>query len=244
MSASKEKHPTMKPEAKRPEDPPEAAEGEGKRLHERLRWAVQARFIGLLSTSIALLERLKKRVGGAEEEEEYGARPHHPRAGPLPQETVEAPPRRRRLRKFLLALVVLGLTSLLATGISYRLFSKLLRDQAAKIERQQQDMTGYRLNEQQQANKIAGIMRMLDAERARRQDAEKRLAELDAVPKANASAAEPAKEKRLGTSNDTETFRSPQASTSKPRTDAKLTNCTLVDGDVGALKRCLKGLDR
>ncbi|OIR03064.1 hypothetical protein GALL_148420 [mine drainage metagenome] len=236
----------MKPETARPEDPPGAAESSGKRPHGRLRRSVQARFIALLTAAIARLERLKRRAGGAEEEE-YDARPHHPKATPLPQEPVEAlPPRRHRLRNFLLVLGILVLTGLLGTGISYRVFSKMIRDQAAKIESQQQDITSYQLEEQQQADKIAGIMRMLDAERGRRQDAEKRLAELaakavEAAPKDKASAAEPAKERRSGTAK---AIRSPRDATFKPTTAAKATSCTLVDGDVEALKRCLKGFDR
>ena len=239
----------MKPETARPEDPPGAIESGGKRPPGRLRRSVQARFIALLAAAIALLERLKRRAGGAAEEE-YDARPHHPKAAPPPQEPVEAlPPRRHRLRNFLLVLGVLMLTGLLGTGVSYRLFSKMIRDQAAKIESQQQDITSYQLEEQQQADKIAGIMRMLDAERARRQDAEKRLAELaakaaEAAPKEQASAAEPAKEQRSGTTNATKAIRPTRAATVKPTTAAKVTSCTLVDGDVEALKRCLRGFDR
>ena len=243
MSAPLEKHAAMKPESTRSEDPPEGGETKGGRRHGRFKGLAQARLIGLLAAAIAFLEKLKQRLGGAQEEPNER---HHIKAAPLPQAPAEAqPPRRHRRRNVLLILGAVLLTGFLSAGVAYRLFSKMVRDQAAKIESQQQDINAYQLEEQQQATRIADTMRLLDAERARRLDAEKRLADTAAKPaetdtKANGSAAEPVK----GRGGDANTVSSFQTSTFKPPEAAKVTNCNLVANDVEALKRCLEEFNR
>ncbi len=233
----------MKPEPTRATDPSEEAETEGEARPGRLKKWAQTRSAVLLAAAIAHLTRLKQRLGG-DQEDEPGER-HRFKAVPPPPTPAEAPPpRRKRLRKFLSILTALVLAGLLGTGIAYRLFSKLLRDQTAKIASQRQDINAYQLEEQQQAARIADTLRTLDAERAARLSAERRLADSEAkraetaAPKAIASEVQPIKGK-TGTGDTSNTVRSFQSGAFRPPT-AKLSNCDLVANDVAALKTCLE----
>ena len=233
----------MKPESTQAADPAEEAETEGARRPGRLKKWAQTRSAALLGAVIARLTKLKQRLGSDQEDEPEER--HRFKAAPPPTTSAEAhPPRRRRLRKFLLILTALVLTALLGTGVAYRLFSKLLRDQTAKIESQRQDINAYQLEEQQQAARIADTLRMLDAERAARLNAEKRLADSEAkraeaaAPKAIGSAAQPIKGE-TGAGSASNAVRSFQSGAFRPPA-AKVTNCDLVTNDVAALKTCLE----
>ena len=195
----------------------------------------------VLAAGIAFLQRFKQRFKGSadDEEETEGRRDVKPAAE---QQAETAPAPRRRLRSFLVMLGVGLLAGGLSMGAAYSLLSKVLKDQSAKLESQQQDLSALQLQEQAQSVKLAELMKKLDVEQMKRLEAEKKLAEIDVKrleTAAKEGAALPQQESEV-----TRSLRPSRSSTFRPPAPAKVIDCNVLGGDPAALKRCLDEFNR
>ena len=112
-----------------------------------LRTKVRARVTAVLDAGIALLQRLRRKVGGVQDAEEGEDRPGSRRDQPrergrtaTPEPVAEVPKPRRRLRAFLITLGVLLLGGVAGGAVAYIQFQKQLGVQLQEKQRLQAEL--------------------------------------------------------------------------------------------------------
>lgn len=231
------------------EAPPDEQAPAGPRWHARLKHRLQARVIVVADAGIAALQGFKTRAGA---QEETGAERRRDSHALEPERAVEAPAPKRRLRRFLIQVMLMLIAGIIGMSFSYRLLSTMLTDQVDRIRAQRDELRADNLADQEKAAQLAKIMKSLDAEHARRIELEQRLSEPAAQgPKAdtppNEAGAEdrpPAQKQELSRSG---AVAAPsQASTFSPSAPQKTGNCDLTAGgnSPDALKHCIDAFNR
>ncbi len=195
------------------------------------------RWYGRLKRLLAFLEKRKASAGDSEEPEARG----HGKSAPASQEEVPPVPR-RRLRGFLLMSAGALAAGSIGAGITYSRLSTIVQEQAAKLERQKQEIRALGLQEQAHALKLAEVTARLDAEHALRLKAEsgdgagaQPLAATNTAP-----LAAPQQQTAAGSRSPSPS----RGSTFRPPAAPKVTDCNLSGGDADALKRCLDDFNR
>lgn len=240
------------------EDEPVSAESWRKRLRHKL----ASKLAQILAAAIARLQALKAHLGEGEQESE-----ERPRAKPLPPSPskVEIPPapeadtstkRPHKFRNLLIVILLILASGGIGAGTAYSLLSRLLRDQSLAIDSHEQDIRGFQLEEQEQAKKLAEMLRQLETERKLRTDMEARLVEAEqqrlaaeARPKqtnTEVARSEPAGKgephSQKGPEIDVKIVGRPsKATTFRPPTAG---NCNLAGSDPSALRRCVEEYNR
>jgi len=168
--------PATSPRSREPAEDP-AEETLSAHAKRALRTKVRARVTAVLDAGIALLQRLRKKAGGAqateEDEDRSGSRPDRSRdrygAATSPAEAApEAPKPKRRLRAFLIYVSVLLAGGMAGGALSYNQFQKQLGQQLKKSQQLEEAI----------AKKIrpsAEIRQAFEEEKARSRAAEKKL---------------------------------------------------------------------
>ena len=237
----------------RSREPDEALRDEeapaGPRWQVRLKHRLQARAIVILDAGIAALQGLKTRAGAQEEAGEERRLGSHALE---PEQAIEAPVPKRRLRRFLIHVLLMLIAGTLGMSFSYRLLSKILSDQSDRIRTQRDEIRAYNRADQEKAVQLAKILKSLDAEHARRVELEQRLSEPAAqAPKAETPPKEAVAEDRQpapkqGLSRSGAAAAPSRASTFSPSAPQKTGNCDLTAGgnSPDALKRCIDAFNR
>lgn len=143
-----------------------------------LRAKLSTRVTAVLDAGIALLQRLRTKVGGApvveEDEDRPGSRPDRSRdrygaATPPVETAAEAPKPRRRLRTSMIYLSVLLAGGMAGGALSYSQFQKQLGQQFRETQRLEEALV-------KKTRPSAEIRKAFEDEQARRNAAEKKLA--------------------------------------------------------------------
>ncbi len=145
--------------------------------------------VAAVDGGIASLQRLRERIGGAQDADEEpdelagrpvrrGSRERHGAEADTPEITASLPaaPRPRRLRSVLLALCLMLAGGTAGMTLAYNMLAQLLERRAATIGLQQAELSKY-------AKSVAGLGEKLELQQAQRSEAEARLAALIAENK-------------------------------------------------------------
>lgn len=157
---------------------PTAEESLAAHAKRALRIRVRARITAILDACIALLQRLRKKAGGAQDAEESedrpGSRRDRPRerqgsAVPPDEIAADAPKPRRRLRAFLIYLSIMLAGGMGGGALAYSQFQKQLALQLKESQRLEAALA-------KKTRPSAEIRKSFEEEQARRAEAEKKLA--------------------------------------------------------------------
>lgn len=240
---------------------------------ERLaRSRLRALACGVLDPCIALLQRLHKCAGGAQDpdaqagEERSGLRNARPGGGrgaaaPSDEAQAEAPKPKRRLLACLIYSGVLLAGGMGGGALAFELLAKLLDRQATESRRLQAAIA-------KQSKSVAANQKKLDEAQTKRAEAEKKLEEAQAKrieaekkleASLNDSKAAAEKQKKLDEAvRLLESIRAADRASNVPRSapigsgggaerkpgPSKSGDCTLTAGNVNALKDCVANLNR
>lgn len=247
----------------------ESLQTHAKRL---MRSRLSAMACGVLDPGIALLQRLRKLSGGAQDADaeagEDRSRPRTAKPGggrdavaPPDEAEAGAPKPKRRLRAFLIYFSVLLAGSMVGGALAYELLAKLLDRQATESRRLEAAIS-------KQTKSAASNQKKLDEAEPKRVEAEKKLeeaqakrieAEIKLEASLNDSKAAAEKQKKLdeavkllesirGADRPSNVPRSPPVSSSgsieRKLRPPKSGNCTLAAGNINALKDCVEDFNR
>ena len=216
---------------------------------------VRARIAAFLDAGIALLQGVRKKIGGAQDAGEYEDRPGSRRERPEerkrtapPDEAAAEPPKpRRRLRAFLVYVSAMLAGGIGGGALAYNQFQKQLGQLLEESLRQEAALV-------QKIKPGTKTLETFEEERARRAETEKKRA----LSLAEYSSSTTEKQKQLGAAKKQlaalhagETTRSVQrqapasrrSERSKPR-PARSGNCTLNAKNVDTLKSCIDDFNR
>lgn len=160
-----------------PAEEPIAEESLSAHAKRALLTRVRARIAAFLDAGIALLQGLRKKVGGAqdarEDEDRPGSRRERPgerkRAAPPDEAAVEPPKPRRRLRAFLIYVSVMLAGGIGGGALAYNQFQKQLGQLLEESLRQEAALV-------KKIKPGAKTLKTFEEEQARRAEAEKKLA--------------------------------------------------------------------
>lgn len=247
--------PAASPPQRAPAEEPIAEESLPAHARRTLLARVRARIAAFLDASIALLQGLRGKVGGAQDagkdEDRPGSRPELPgereRTAPPDEAAAESPKPRRRLRAFLIYVSVMLAGGIGGGALAYsqlqkqlgQLLEENLRQEAALVKKIKSD---------------AKTLATFEEERTRRAEAEKKralsLAE-HSGPTIGKQKQLDAAEKQLAALHAGEATRSVQrqapasrrSDSSKSR-PARSGNCTLDTKNIDTLKSCIDDFNR
>lgn len=237
-----------------------------------VRSRLSAMACGVLDPCIALLRRLRKRTGGAQDADaeagEDRSRPRNARLGggrdaaaPSDEAEAEAPKPKRRLLAYLIYFSVLLAGGMGGGALAYELLAKLLDRQATESRRLEAAIS-------KQAKSVASNQKKLEEAQTKRAEAEKKLEEAQAKrieaekkleASLNDSKAAAEKQKKLdeavkllesirGADRSSNVPRSPPVSrsggTERKLGPPKSGDCTLAAGNINALKDCVENFNR
>lgn len=223
-----------------------------------------------LARMIAALERLKSRFGedvASPDERPRKASPHasaKAESHPAPAPVAEAAPKSHKVRNVLIGLLVASGCAALGAGGAYSLFSRVLKDQSIAIDSHEQEIKAFQAQEQEQSKKLADLIHRLETEQKLRGDMETHLVEAEQHRLAaeeqlkqagsqagkpqlsvQASGAAPQASGKPSLGAAAESMQRPsKASTFKPPTATRTSNCSLAGSDPAALARCIEEYNR
>ena len=242
------------PAASRPQHAPAEEPIAEERLSAHARRAllirVRARIAAFLDAGIALLQGVRKKIGGAqdagEDEGRPGSRRERPgerkRTAPPDEAAAELPKPRRRLRAFLVYVSAMLAGGIGGGALAYNQFQKQLGQLLEESLRQEASLT-------QKIKPGAKTLEPFEEERARRAEAEKKralsLAEYSS-PTTGKQKQLGAAEKQLGVMHAGEASRNvQQQAPASRRSDSRKSrptrsgNCTLNTKNIDTLKSCI-----